>query len=383
MSARILFVDDDVNILEAHRRNFRRRFDVTAVTTGQEGLDLLTSGATFAVVVADMRMPVMNGIQFLRRAQELAPDTVRIMLTGNADQQTAVDAVNRGHVFQFLCKPCPAEMLGLALENAVQQHLLITAERELLQKTLAGSIRVMTEILALQDPQSFGLGTALRERVRAYAEARKIRDVWELEMGAMLSQIGFVTVPASIVQRLRCGQSLTAEDRAIIERVPEVGASLLAKIPRLETVSRIVLYQQKNYDGSGFPADSIAGDEIPIGARLLRLFHDVHQLEAGGMPRDEVLNRLKLRAGCYDPKVVESVLVSLDVYFPISEIRESSTTPVMLKDLVVGHVLAADVETTDGLLVVKAGTRVTPLLMERLRNFAASAGLHEPLSIQG
>ncbi len=383
MSARILFVDDDSNILEAHRRNFRRRFDVDAVTTGQEGLALLSSGAGFAVVVADMRMPVMNGIQFLRKAQEVAPDTVRIMLTGNADQQTAVDAVNRGHVFQFLSKPCPAEMLGLALENAVQQHFLITAERELLQKTLAGSIRVMTEILALQDPQSFGLGTALRERVRAYAEVRRITDTWELEMGAMLSQIGFVTVPASIVHRLRSGQALSAEDRAIIERVPEVGASLLAQIPRLETVSRIVLYQQKNYDGSGLPSDSLAGDEIPIGARLLRIFRDVHELETEGVPREEVLNRLKLRAGYYDPKVVESVLVSLDVYFPITETRDASTTPVMLKDLAVGHILAADVETTDGLLVVKGGTKVTPLLIEKLRNFAASAGLDEPLRIQG
>lgn len=383
MSARILFVDDDSNILEAHRRNFRRRFDVAAVTTGEEGLSLLGSGDPFAVVVADMRMPIMNGIQFLRKAQEIAPDTVRIMLTGNADQQTAMDAVNRGHVFQFLCKPCPAEMLGLALENAVQQHFLITAERELLHKTLAGSIRIMTEILSLQDPESFGLGTALRDRVRAYAEARNIHDSWELEMGAMLSQIGFVTVPGTIVHRLRSRQPLTAADRAVIERVPEVGAGLLAQIPRLETVSRIVLYQQKNFDGSGFPADSVANEDIPVGARLLRILRDVHELEMEGVPRDEVLHRLKLRTGCYDPKVLESVLVSLDIYFPITETRDIPPTAVMLRHLLVGHVLAADVETSDGLLVVKSGTKVTPLLMEKLRNFAASAGLREPLCIQG
>jgi response regulator RpfG family c-di-GMP phosphodiesterase len=383
MSARILFVDDDSNILEAHRRNFRRRFDVAAVTTGEEGLALLGSGDPFAVVVADMRMPIMNGIQFLRKAQEIAPDTVRIMLTGNADQQTAMDAVNRGHVFQFLCKPCPAEMLGLALENAVQQHFLITAERELLHKTLAGSIRIMTEILSLQDPESFGLGTALRDRVRAYAEARSIRDSWELEMGAMLSQIGFVTVPGTIVHRLRSGQPLSAADRAVIERVPEVGAGLLAQIPRLETVSRIVLYQQKNFDGSGFPADSVANEDIPVGARLLRILRDVHELEMEGVPKDEVLHRLKLRTGCYDPKVLESVLVSLDIYFPITDARDIPPTAVMLRHLLVGHVLAADVETSDGLLVVKSGTKVTPLLMEKLRNFAASAGLREPLCIQG
>jgi len=382
MNARVLFVDDDTNILDAHQRNFRRRFEVSVAASGELGLAALKSGSPFAVVVADMRMPLMNGIQFLRKAQELAPDTVRIMLTGNADQQTAVDAVNKGHVYQFLCKPCPPEMLGLAVENAAQQHLLITAERELLQKTLAGSIRVMTEILSLQDPQSFGLGTALRDRVRAYAESHRIRNSWELEMGAMLSQIGFVTVPADAVRRLRAGQPLSDEEKKMIQRVPEIGARLLAKIPRLETVARIVLYQQKNYDGSGFPADSTATEDIPIGARLLRVLLDLHALDHEGVSREEAFRRLQLRAGCYDPKVLESVFVSFDVYFPAAAAPESST-PVMARNLAVGQILSADVETQAGLMLVKRGTEISPLLLEKLQNFAASGDLREPVMIQG
>lgn len=382
MNARVLFVDDDTNILEAHQRNFRRRFDVSIATSGELGLAAMKSGSPFAVVVADMRMPSMNGIQFLRKAQELMPDTVRIMLTGNADQQTAVDAVNKGHVYQFLCKPCPPEMLGLAVENAARQHLLITAERELLQKTLAGSIRVMTEILSLQDPQSFGLGTALRERVRAYAESHRIANSWELEMGAMLSQIGFVTVPADTVRRLRAGQPLTEEERKMIQRVPEIGASLLAKIPRLENVARIVLYQQKNFDGSGFPVDSTANEEIPIGARLLRVLLDLHALDNEGVSREEAFRRLQLRTGHYDPKVLESVFVSFDVYFPTAPALESAT-PVMAKDLAVGQILSANVETQAGLMLVKRGTEISPLLLEKLQNFAASGDLREPVMIQG
>src|SRR5438874_2087063 len=115
-SRKILFVDDDPNILAGFQRTLRKQFAFDTVLSGAEALDHLKKSGPYAVVVADMRMPGMEGIELLERVRAAAPDTVRVMLTGNADQQTAVEAVNRGQIFKFLNKPCDAEVLVRALE---------------------------------------------------------------------------------------------------------------------------------------------------------------------------------------------------------------------------------------------------------------------------
>jgi len=143
MNEKILFVDDDTNLLAAMERNLRLKFHLETAASGEAGLAKMAAEGPFAVIVADMQMPGMNGVQLLSEAQKRHPDTVRLMLTGNADQLTAAEAVNIGHVFQFLTKPCPAETVGLALQAGLKQYQLITAERELLEKTLNGCVKVI------------------------------------------------------------------------------------------------------------------------------------------------------------------------------------------------------------------------------------------------
>ena len=168
-SLKILFVDDDPNLLAAFQRNLRRQFTFDTALGGQEGLELLRTQGPYALLLVDMRMPGMDGIEFLERAQALAPDAVRMMLTGNADQQTAVEAVNRGHVFRFLNKPCPPEVLVPALEHGLKQFEMLRMERELLEGTLTGSVKVMTEVLGMVAPDALGRGQRLRESMRLFA----------------------------------------------------------------------------------------------------------------------------------------------------------------------------------------------------------------------
>jgi signal transduction histidine kinase len=136
MTDKILCVDDDLNLLAGIQRNLRRQFRLETAPGGAEGLELLAKQGPYAVVVADMRMPSMNGAEFLRACCEQFPDTVRIMLTGNADQETAVLAVNQGQVFQFLNKPCPPEALARAIDNGLRQYHLVTTQREMTQLQL-------------------------------------------------------------------------------------------------------------------------------------------------------------------------------------------------------------------------------------------------------
>ena len=121
----------------------------------------------FAVIVADRSMPGMDGIQLLAKVKACSPNTVRMMLTGNADMQTAIDAVNEGHIFRFLTKPCPPESLTASLQAAIEQYRLITAERELLEKTLRGSVKVLCEVLSVVKPTAFGRASRITRYVTA------------------------------------------------------------------------------------------------------------------------------------------------------------------------------------------------------------------------
>lgn len=379
---KILFVDDEPNVLSAFQRQLRKQFSVETALGPKEGLAALQNWRDYAVVVADMRMPEMNGVEFLVQVKELAPDVVRMMLTGNADQTTAIEAINEGNIFRFLNKPCSPEKLTQALDAGMRQHQLITAERELLENTLGGSIKVLAEILAMAEPKSFRHTEALRNNIRVLAGFMKVGQPWELEVAAMLSHIGYVTIPPEVILKARVGHPLSAREQEMFQRIPVIGGNLLAQIPRLEEVSKTILYQNKRFDGSGFPDDGVAGHEIPLGARLLRVLFDLSEIEAKGIPRSRALDEMRRRVGWYDPEILEAVA---DCLQPTEGEGADSIKPpltVSFSNLRVGHVLVSDIQTMDGILIVAAGNQITPPLIQRLRNFSALSGIREPILVE-
>ncbi len=136
MNNRVMFVDDDANILDAFKRQLRGQFRIETAQGGDEALAAVTNQGPYAVIVSDLRMPSMDGIQFLSRVREISPDSVRMMLTAYGDLQTAIDAVNEGNIFQFLTKPCKPDALAMAVAAGIEQYRLVTTEKELLEKTL-------------------------------------------------------------------------------------------------------------------------------------------------------------------------------------------------------------------------------------------------------
>lgn len=383
MNTKILCVDDDPNILAGFQRNLRKQFNVEVALGGEEAIAAMAQNGPFAVIVADMQMPGMNGVELLKKCEKQAPDTVRIMLTGNADQRTAADAVNEGHVFRFLTKPCTPEALTWALDAGLQHHRLITTEKELLEKTLSGSVRLLMDILSMVEPEGFGRAQKEREYMRSLAESFKTTQRWELEMAALLSQIGYVTIPTTLRQKVKAGLALTAVEQGMLMRLPEVSAKLLAHIPRLEQVSCMVRYQEKNFDGSGYPLDAVSGEDIPVGARLLKVVAGLVQLEEKDIPKAQALEMMQQRHGCYDPRVLDAVFSCFDIYLPQSSSHSAATQTIRLKDLQVGQVLLSNVLTNDGMMIVAAGTEVTSALLQRLHNFAELSGIKEPIYVEG
>ncbi len=209
---KILLVDDEVNVLLAYQRHMREQFHVTLAGDGAKGISVLKEQGPFAVVVADYRMPRMDGIQFLSLARQFEPDTVRIMFTGYADLDIAINAVNEGNIFWFLTKPCAPRKFKKALIAAVEQYKLVLAERELLEKTLKESIKVLTDVLSILSPGVCCLQDSRPTCIaKKLAMRLKVKKLWEVEVAAMFSRIGCITIPAKIIEKKTKGISFTEE----------------------------------------------------------------------------------------------------------------------------------------------------------------------------
>lgn len=375
MPAKILFVDDDPNILAAFERQLRKDFSVHTALGGEEGLRAISAHNPFAVIVSDLRMPGMDGIQFLSRVRQTAADSVRIMLTGNADLSTAIDAVNQGNVFRFLTKPCEQQVLFNALSDGVRQYKLITAERELLEKTLRGSIKVLSEILHLLNPEAFGRASRITRYAREIASAMGVSGIWQIETAAALSQIGCVILPEAALKKLYRGQELTGEESQLFAMHPCIGSDLLSHIPRMKTIAKIIADQEKNFDGSDSPQESNGGEEIPLGARILKVVLDFDTLQARGVSNSEAAGKMAKSTGRYDPDVLAALRRIL-----AAELHDEERT-VKSNELVDGMILAQDIRFLDGRIFVGRGYEVNLTLRERIKNFSQRPGLQEPVKV--
>jgi len=363
---KILCVDDEPNILEAYQRSLRKQFCIETASGGEQGLEAIAKNGPFAVIVADMRMPGMDGVQLLTKVREKTPDTVRIMLTGNADQRTAIEAVNEGWIFRFLTKPCSPETLAKALAAGIEQYRLITSERELLQNTLTGSVKILTDILSLASPTAFSHASRVRRLASEMAAQLKIPSPWQVEIAAMLSQIGCVTIPQELLTKIYRGQSLTSQETRMFHAHPQIGHDLIAKIPRLESVATIIAYQEKLYNGDGIPRDDKSGEEIPVGSRILKVALDFDKLLSKQIDTAEAFADLESKGDWYDPAVVKALRGVL------AEEMKYQIKSVQLEELTSGMILAENVISSKGMVLIAEGQEVSPSFCKRMQNLASN-----------
>jgi response regulator RpfG family c-di-GMP phosphodiesterase len=375
--APILLVDDEVAILDGLRRQLRRKFRVHTANGGAEALELLQNEPV-AVVVSDMRMPQMDGATFLSRVRALYPDAVRILLTGQTDTQAAITAVNEGQIYRFLTKPCPPEVLLAEIGSAVELSRLMTAEKEVLGTTLRRTVEALTATLSLAQPAAFGRAVRVARTVTELAEALEIEDAWELEVTAMLSHLGAVTLPPAVLTKLDSGRPLTEEEAEMVARVPEISRDLVRTIPRLEGVAEAIGWHLARYDGEGAGVGVPRGDDLPLAARILRLAAD---FDAGMSQRPSVqatIGALRADAGAYDPRVLAALVTAHDVAD-----TQAAPLDVDVHDLVPGMVVFDDVYTTEGVLLISRGTEVTDALTFRMENYARQKRVARRIRVHG
>jgi response regulator RpfG family c-di-GMP phosphodiesterase len=372
----ILCVDDEPAIRDALSWLLRREFQITTAESGDEALHVLQDGGPFAVVMTDLHMPGMDGLELLQRVRQLAPEATRMLLTGQADVVTAAAAVNHGNVFRFLVKPCPPTELIEAVRASVEQHQLVTAERVLLERTLLGSLKALTEMLAISNPTAFGRATRIKKHATELAQFLSLADQWQIDAAAMLSQVGCITLPEELVEKLYRGGLLTFAEQGMVDRLPNVVRQLFGGIPRLEPVVQMLVYQARSYDGAGPPHDGVKGEALPLGARILRLAADFDVLETQGLSTSQAIAALRDRAGTYDPRLLTAFATLRGVSSGDLTVRE-----IFSRQVQPGMVIAQDVRSVKGVLLIARGHEVSSSLAERLRNLPSQAKVQEPVLV--
>jgi response regulator RpfG family c-di-GMP phosphodiesterase len=353
----VLCVDDEPRIVDGLALHLRRDYQVLTANGAQSALQMLKDHGAPAVVVSDMRMPGMDGATLLKHIKHLYPETTRILLTGDPGRDVAIAAVNEGQIFRYLTKPCAPDHLRMAIEAGVNHHRLLIAEKVLLQETLIGCIRALIDILAITNPVAFGRATRVKRLAVDLAAALETKGFWQLEAAAMLSQIGYISLPTELVEKLYYGKRLTPDERVLADGAPQVAQKLLGRIPRLEPVMEILAASQQG-------KSELPEGLIKLGAGILRLVLEYDAQIAQGRPNHEAIAAIRGQSLRHDPKLVERLELLVGASVAAQQLSE-----VAVGDVIPGMIFVDDLRTHVGTLLVPKGFEVTETFLERMRNF--------------
>lgn len=375
MDERVLIVDDDEEVLNSFRRHFYKLYQLDTATNAEEGLKLLKE-KQYLVVVSDYMMPKMDGIRFLTLARDITPYTTRIMLTGNADIKTAIQAVNEGHVYRFLTKPCAPEALAQSIQAGIVYYRLLTAERVLLEQTLNGSISMLVEILSLVNPEAFSKALRIKKFVTALVKKMNISPTWCYEMAATLSQIGFVTLPSNLLEKINKRQSLTAQEQTMLNNHPHIARKLIEKIPRLEIIAPMIEDQDKPYvDFPVLPGSLFPKEPAVLGAQILKVAIDYDDLASSGYTHADIMHTMETRKGHYN------FLILSAVEEPIVSSASWERRMVFMFELKTGMVVDEDITTTENVLLLRRGQEVTETVLTRMSNVNSYSKIKVPFQV--
>lgn len=417
--SRILCVDDERSVLMSLKRLLRGgQYDVSIAESGQEGLALIEKEAPFDLIISDMRMPEMDGAEFLATSVKTAPDSIRILLTGYADQEATVRAINDGKVFRYLHKPWDNDELKTIIEEAITlkqendnqgdlnerlKNTLVKIKQESadlkaqIQKTnklqrskesilenasddvklnYRATIRAFANLINFRTKRSHHTAEEIVRHALAISKALELDKGYlkEIEHAAVLYPLGLVTFSDRLLEGTT--EPMTPDERTEYEKYPIIGEQILAPIDALAGAAIIVRTQNENFDGTGYP-DNLQGADIPIASRVIRLARDFNELLVDGIKASDALDQISsLKGKLYDPEIV-------DVYIGLMQDKDFSTgidednvlsTVLSTNELIEGMIVSRDMYSSEGVLLLSKGMKIKDSTISKLMSFEQQSG---------
>lgn len=407
----LLFVDDERNILSSLRRLFRPLgYTIHVAESGAEGLKILAEHP-IDLIISDMRMPEMDGAQFLAEATKRHPDVVRILLTGFADLGSTVDAINKGKIYSYLSKPWEDTEITLTVRQALKtkrlerekQQLLALTERQnnelkdlnenlekkvkarteevqqtadmldmayqQLSDSYQNTIRVFSSLISMRESLSGRYGQKIADLARKMALAMKMdtESVREVYFAALLHELGKLSLPDYLLDRPAF--TLNRQGRDQYQRHPINGQTVLMAVDELQGTANLIRAHEEYFDGSGFP-DGSRGESIPLGARIISLAKDFYGYQSGKLLTNTLtaraaMDRIEAESGKkYDPKLVK--LLAIIVGRQQEEKPDIREKRLSLDELSAGMKLSRDLFNHADMLLLTKGRTLTELHLRKL-----------------
>lgn len=418
--ATLLFVDDEENILSSLKRLFRPHgYAVLTATSGARGLELLGQHPV-DLVISDMRMPEMDGAQFLERVRRDWPDAVRILLTGYADISSTVAAINRGEIYRYISKPWEDNDVVLVAKQALERKMLEREKKRLedlterqnlelrelnaglenkvrertealrqamaslqdahdkLKKGFLTSVKVFSNLIELREGTMAGHSRRVAEHARKMAQRLGLNDAeaQDVTLAALLHDIGKFGLPDRLFNKPFT--SLNSEERAEMVKHPAKGQAALMALEQLSGAAKLIRSHHERYDGMGYP-DGLSGLAIPLGARILAVANDYDALQIGSLvnnrhsPTAALRFIVEARGKRYDPIVVDTFAAMLGgVSQEHGGAAELELTASQLRS---GMMLSRDLVSREGILLLARDYMLDDSLIGQIKAFEQTEGI--------
>jgi len=407
----LLLLDDELDILNALKRLLRKDYTIVTFTDGQEALAYLADNSV-DMIMSDMRMPEMDGAEFLTKSRDIVPNAIRLLLTGYSDMDSTVKAINDGGVYTYIGKPWDNQDLKLTLSKASDHYLLkkeakrlneqitkannelaefnqslekkvnqrtaaLQASKQKLDKAFNTQKELLFDVLDMMSATieyrtGFSPGHSKRIAIQCKALAKHLEldDAFcrRIYLCALLHEIGTVGLTDEVLKASTLGAGKL--DDALVSH-PVIGAEIIAKVKRFSSLTDNILHQNENIDGTGFPGH-LSGDDIPIGSRIIRVVKDFDFLIAGKANKNKLsipnaYAWMKDRSGVwYDRSILQTFIDLLGERNSDDNEMEFS---IGLQALKPGDKLLEDLMLHNGNVMLKAGQEINQTMITKLQEY--------------
>lgn len=408
----VLLVDDEENILKSLRRTLRRsQVEIVTATSGRDALYIMEN-TEIDLIISDMRMPEMSGAEFLAEAARLYPNTIRILLTGYADLESTIAAVNEGKISRYLNKPWNDDEIRQVVEENLRSKLLEVRNQqlseelvqknqqlEILNASLEEKVAERTEglkqanraisqgyehmvmlassIAAMRDESVANAASVKAAMAEEIARQLNMTDeeVSAVHDAALLSDLGKMGFTD---QMLRTPYSQYNKDQLqLFKQYPLMGEAALLGVPQLFMAGVYIRNQFERFDGSGFP-DKLTADSIPLGSRVLSVVRDFIDLRMGKYTGTEYAEKqaeseiIRFSGSRYDPQIV-TLFSSVYQQFSTDGLREHEQL-VKSADLQPGMILSRHLLSSKGMVLLKKGFELNQAVIGKVVNLEQTSG---------